>query len=241
MKKIFFITGMLMATCFVQAQQQDLIDNTWYLTEINIAGEVFYPPHNEEIPFITMGIDCDSEPESMCWFHSEVCDVLSGLLNWVTETQFSFFDFAGGYACENEENQDFEYQYAYFYGYGGIDGIPLDYVIDTMPNGSLKLIVTNRFGNTLTYTNENLSVFDHVKDIVGVYTNPITDKVTLSNIDAYGKINVRVYDMNGKLLVSKTLSEKKEIDLSHLKSGVYLMHLLNASNEIITTKKLIKK
>jgi len=47
--------------------------------------------------------------------------------------------------------------------------------------------------------------------------------------------------MNGKLLVSKTLTDKKEIDFSHLKSGVYLMHLLNAPNEIITTKKLMKK
>lgn len=74
-----------------------------------------------------------------------------------------------------------------------------------------------------------------------IYPNPVTDIVTLGNIDSFGKINVNVYDMVGKLVMSKTLTEKKEIDLSHLKFGVYLMQLLNTSNKIITTKKVIKK
>lgn len=73
---------------FGLGQQQELTENTWYLTEINIAGEVFYPPQNEEVPFVTMGIDCDPDPESMCWFHSEFCDTLGGLLTWINNYQF---------------------------------------------------------------------------------------------------------------------------------------------------------
>lgn len=103
------------------------------------------------------------------------------------------------------------------------------------------LTLTDYLGNQAFYYTGNLSVTDIQIPEIMVYPNPVIDKVTLSNIDSFGKINARIYDMNGKLLISKTLSDKKEIDLSHLKSGVYFMHLLNASNEIITTKKLMKK
>lgn len=128
----------------------------------------------------------------------------------------------------------------YFNVFSGYENELFQYEISSDSNG-LTLIITNPSGNKVFYGNQFLKTGEYENNNIRVYPNPITDKVTLSNIDAYGKINVRVYDMNGKLLVSKTLSEKKEIDLSHLKSGVYLMHLLNASNEIITTKKLMKK
>jgi|GEM_PF-1799096 len=236
--KNFTILFLLLAGLLSKAQQTEFINNTWFLQEMKINGVVYLPPENEEYDNVWLEID---KMDETYFFHSEMCSHIGGMLNWISNDQFSFFDFAGGYACEDPENQDFEYEYAYFYGYGGFDGIPLDYVINTMPNGSLELIVTNRFGNTLTYTNENLSVFDHVKDIVGVYPNPVTDIVTLGNIDTFGKISVRIYNISGKLMINQNLDEKRTIDLSHLESGVYFMNVLNESNKIITTKKLIKK
>lgn len=234
MKKILFITGMLMATCFVQAQQQQLFENDWYITKISIDNEDFFPPdYDEEI-----GSRYHTHFENE-FFITSGCNSVVGEIDNLNDTDFIIT--TASITMMGCPYPDYDnYDNIYFNVFSGYENELFQYEVSSDSNG-LTLIITNPSGNKVFYGNQFLKTGEYENNNIRVYPNPITDKVTLSNIDSFGKINVRVYDMSGKLLVSKTLSEKKEIDLSHLKSGVYFMHLLNASNEIITTKKLMKK
>lgn len=127
--------------------------------------------------------------------------------------------------------------YASFYGLN----YTFDYSITENSDEYLVLVVSNPSGDSATYTNQNLQLQEIYQNDFRIYPNPVTDIVTLGNIDAFGKINVRIYDISGKLMINQNLDEKKTIDLSHLESGVYFMNVLDESNKIITTKKLIKK
>ncbi len=237
MKNLILISFMLLGF-FTSAQQQELLENIWYLQEMNANGTVYSPPSNNEIENVTMEI---YEEYDHYFFNSVVCATMEGLLNWITNEKFAFFDFAGGFECENPENEDFEFQYAFFYGEGGKDGIPLDYVINTNSDQSLTLIVTNRFGSTTVYSNQNLSLNEISSNEVKLYPNPINDILYLSNLNSFEKFSIRIYDMKGQLILKKFLETERILDLSHLSSGVYLLSLIDSSNKIILNQKIIKK
>lgn len=65
-----------------------------------------------------------------------------------------------------------------------------------------------------------------------VYPNPVTDYITVDFSDDFNLI--RLYNLTGQLLISETaLQSGSRIDISFLKSGIYVMRLIgdaNASN-----------
>lgn len=54
---------------------------------------------------------------------------------------------------------------------------------------------------------------------------------------AFDKVNVQIYDINGREILSQETIENQVIDVSHLSSGVYFVRMKNGSKT--TTKKLI--
>lgn len=237
--KNLIVISFLLVGLFGKAQQVELIENTWYLSELNVNNGSYYPPSNEEIDWVTMSIYME---DNQYFFHSQVCSTLGGLLNWVTDSRFSFFDFAGGFDCQNSENQNFELLYAQFYGEGGSDGVPLDYVIDTSSGNSLFLTVTNQYGDSAIYSNSNLSVQEIQNNKITIFPNPVVDKIVLSNFDSFENLKIEIFDLQGKLILKREEnSGKREFDLSGLKSGVYIITVLNSTNEKLISRKLIKK
>ncbi|MGC4128682.1 MAG: GEVED domain-containing protein [Bergeyella sp.] len=81
-----------------------------------------------------------------------------------------------------------------------------------------------------------LSVSDVKKANISVYPNPFTHIVKLS--DVKGVKSISVNDMNGRLV--KTLAPAAEINLSYLKSGIYIINL-NMEDGSVTSVKAIKK
>ena len=67
--------------------------------------------------------------------------------------------------------------------------------------------------------------------IIGVYPNPAVDNlnIDLSKLDARGDILVNVYEMNGKLLISKQMdaTDILRLNVSELKNGSYFVRLSN--------------
>jgi hypothetical protein len=75
---------------------------------------------------------------------------------------------------------------------------------------------------------------------IQVYPNPVTDFLTIEN-NTSEVLSVNVYDVSGKLIISKSLNQPIEsIDVSQLAKGTYLVELLNATNRISKTH-LIKQ
>ncbi len=73
-----------------------------------------------------------------------------------------------------------------------------------------------------------------------MYPNPATDIVSL-RFDDLSKLKVTIYDVIGREILSKLLEKSnKNIDISSLGSGTYIVQITNKNNEKITKKLIIK-
>ncbi len=77
----------------------------------------------------------------------------------------------------------------------------------------------------------NVSVFD-MEDSISFYPNPARDSIILSQDDCITKI----YAITGQLVKTST---KKQIDISDLNTGIYLVKIEGNENVYSTTKRLI--
>lgn len=94
---------------------------------------------------------------------------------------------------------------------------------DMPPSGDLNCALANK-----DFENENFKI----------YPNPTQNhfKIDFGQLN-FDKINVQIYDINGREILSQETSENQVIDVSHLSSGVYLVKMKNGSKT--TTEKLI--
>ncbi|MFH4964178.1 T9SS type A sorting domain-containing protein [Gaetbulibacter sp. M235] len=101
-------------------------------------------------------------------------------------------------------------------------------------------VVTNTFETEFveTLSNKKLNNVDFT-----VFPNPTKNTVELKfNKSLSDVINVRIYDIQGKLILNKTRKLQKNsvnLDVSNLKSGLYFLKIIEDDYEVI--KKLIKK
>lgn len=74
-------------------------------------------------------------------------------------------------------------------------------------------------------------------DGIKLYPNPVTDKlhIEVENNDA---TDITVCNINGQVLINHVIASGKEIDMSSLTNGVYLINLLNKKT-IVSTKKIV--
>jgi len=75
-----------------------------------------------------------------------------------------------------------------------------------------------------------------------IFPNPSSGNLTLSSASDKQTLIIRIVDITGKLVYSKTLSENdsKTIDISSLKASLYLIEIENESGQIVR-KKLVKE
>ena len=75
---------------------------------------------------------------------------------------------------------------------------------------------------------------------ITMYPNPATDIISL-RFDDLSKLKVTIYDVIGREILSKLLEKSnKNIDISSLGSGTYIVQITNENNEKITKKLIIK-
>ncbi len=81
-----------------------------------------------------------------------------------------------------------------------------------------------------------LSVASHHEIVFDLYPNPATDVINITSKSQNGSIEI--YNITGKQVLSKNLGlGKNTVNVTQLKSGVYLARLVSDSN--VETKKLI--
>ena len=93
------------------------------------------------------------------------------------------------------------------------------------------------------FTPHNVSIQERQSVDFSVYPNPAGDYIKI-NTDAdfsAGKMNVMIFDMYGKLLLTKEITDQEtEIGIGNFASGIYMIRLFQNANSL-GTRKIIKK
>ncbi|MFN2394275.1 MAG: T9SS type A sorting domain-containing protein [Bacteroidales bacterium] len=72
---------------------------------------------------------------------------------------------------------------------------------------------------------------------INIYPNPASNKFFIDLPSGSGEMHLRLYDISGKLLFSKTTKAQQEVvDIENLKSGVYFVEII--SNDYTVRKKI---
>lgn len=82
--------------------------------------------------------------------------------------------------------------------------------------------------------------FDN-QELIRIYPNPTNGKLNLRVNNYNGLLNVEIFDLNGRKVLSKTLqhfSVEDELNISSLQSGMYLLKL--TGEDVSYSKKIIK-
>ncbi|WP_250432815.1 T9SS type A sorting domain-containing protein [Hanstruepera flava] len=233
MKKIMLLV--LVCLSFYSFSQNPLLDdNAWYLQNVIINGEDNFPPVNEEIANITL--EFLDEPYE---FYSVMCNYLAGNISFDDNTStFTFEDLVQSLAvCGISENSAYEQQY--FNVYMGNQFNPFTYVITTESDSS-TLIVTAANGDQAIYGSARLHATEFRMTDLKTYPNPIIDELFIEKQNN-DKLNVSVYDINGQLIHSKSVShEQSVINVSELKPGIYIF-VFESDNNRKEIRKIIKQ
>ncbi len=89
-------------------------------------------------------------------------------------------------------------------------------------------------------TEEALSVENFFGDLFTVYPNPVSETFTIKLNNSYKHINIELLSMNGKVIqkIKTENSAKKNIDISNLSSGLYLVRI--KADKKFSIEKVIK-
>ncbi|WP_055446591.1 LamG-like jellyroll fold domain-containing protein [Lacinutrix mariniflava] len=118
---------------------------------------------------------------------------------------------------------------------------------DTSTVGSTSYWVTSTNDNgcgserseIIVNVEETLGINDNNKlSNISIYPNPTSRLLNISNIDGI-ELQLSIYDINGRLLLSKTCNQDvNTIDISSFSNGMYLLKMKTAFGEV--TKRVIK-
>ncbi len=94
-------------------------------------------------------------------------------------------------------------------------------------------------------TGTNIIVQTGIKKEINIYPNPATDNINIAAIGFKGNLNLTIYDIKGREIISSTVylnkyGQKDEVDISSLEQGIYIVEVRN-SIENFTEKLIINK
>lgn len=78
-----------------------------------------------------------------------------------------------------------------------------------------------KFNSNLTGVNNNYNNYTNIK----IYPNPANDFIIIEGLTTSENTTINIYDIQGKLILTKELVENGTIDLSELNKGVYVVKI----------------
>ncbi|MCX8524767.1 T9SS type A sorting domain-containing protein [Chryseobacterium formosus] len=234
-KALLFLT---IASNLAFAQNADLFNNNWYISQITLNGQT------TTSPAMSQGLPNSAfiQNSSGYVFNSQYFNT-AGVNISFSQTQNSFTKNGGGctfadyHGTNMQAAQEYDQKHCDFYvgsipSSGNVpNGTVFNYEI--VNNGSYKiLIVTNSANGNKVYYN---SAFLGTKDIAmkksfKIYPNPSSDFLVVEDLEK--NLKVKIYDLSGKLLF-ETLSSGKtlKVDVSNFQKGQYLLNIENFKSE----------
>ncbi|SHE47974.1 Por secretion system C-terminal sorting domain-containing protein [Psychroflexus salarius] len=244
MKTLIYISLILISGISV-AQNEILTEHEWELEYIELNGETFYQPNNEESnTSITLEIGesaiIPGQPDQILQVHNLICGELSCVsVDFTSDNMFTSlgcgFTLEG---CSVEENNVFQSNYMMVYEnlMGGSELNPFNYTFTT-ENDIISLTITNSLGDSATYSATTLSNRDYEGNTFSIFPNPVTSKLRIRSQQTIQ--HIEIFDLNGKQIINVDYQENQAINVSNLNSGLYLVKIKTKNGFV--TKKLLKK
>ncbi|MFS4482621.1 spondin domain-containing protein [Hyunsoonleella sp. 2307UL5-6] len=105
-------------------------------------------------------------------------------------------------------------------------------------NGNRMATVTFTF-NSSTLGSENLNTLEGIS----IFPNPVTDKLTISNLNNINLESIEIFtvlgNLNRKILIKDVITTI-QVDTSNLTSGIYLLKLNNEAGDSKTQKLIVQ-
>ncbi len=226
---LIFFAGLL------QAQQSDLVNNTWYLQKmISSNGIVTLPPNNSEVNVIQANFGETSMNTAVvnqfgAW-------TFPGPHIALTNTTIKYDEYAySTNPCQIQENCTFENNYFNIFK-DGLLGIPIYYTI-TPQNNYLKLVLTNNNGNQTIYYSQNLAVDDEIEKKFKIYPNPVKEILTIEAEKQNNELFITIFDYQGKKILHYVVANSQKYNLNLLELISFLYYLsIKTENKNYTTK-----
>ena len=88
-----------------------------------------------------------------------------------------------------------------------------------------------------TARNYQLNVLTGINDIknsnIKIYPNPTNNIINIEGLNKNENNTIQIFDVQGKLVITKTITEKGAIDLSELNKGVYVIKIGEVAQRIV--------
>ncbi|MCU7616443.1 T9SS type A sorting domain-containing protein [Chryseobacterium sp. PBS4-4] len=227
-KALLFLTFL---SNFISAQNADLFSNNWYISQMIINNQTTVSP----IMQVPTGTSLFSNNGGTYNFNSSYYNTAGSTITFNTVTD-SFTRQGGGCTLlvYNGTNataaQAYDQKNCDFY-LNTTSGAIFNYQI--VNNGSSKtLIITSPNGDKIYYNNSFLGTKDHViEKSIKIYPNPAKDFLTIENIER--NLNLKIYEMSGKLVYETLTSDKSvKVDVSQFQKGQYILMIENFKPEL---------
>ncbi len=236
MKKLLYIL-LFNISALGFAQNPILFETDWFLIELAVDGDGVPIPNNGEINTVPLSLSIDL-------LNTLPCNSYSGDVSDFSNDSFKMDNFGIlEYNCSLQETQIFEERYTFGFFLDDIAGEKtFNYVLDFGENDTRMLTITNPNGDIAIYGNAALGINELDISQITIYPNPANKILILSSANIAGKLTIEIFNIEGKFLKSEALSfaNQTTIDVSNLKSGVYLLKIESADG-IVTTKKFVKE
>jgi hypothetical protein len=103
--------------------------------------------------------------------------------------------------------------------------------------GSLKCVLINSENCTDTSVlkvNIGTTGINDIKNSkIKIYPNPTNNIINIERLNKNENNNIQIFDMQGKLVITKIFTEKVMIDLSELDNGVYVIKIGEVAQRIV--------
>lgn len=238
--KNILLTFLLFPGLFLNAQQQDLIDNDWYLTMITIEGEDFLTPPSDT--HTVMGEQTSLNYHTVFTggesFYTEGCNYFDIIMQNLNDTTFTVTDM--GITLEECMYPQYAAHDGRLYNFlGGSMGenFPWEgfmYEIITNSDGSKSLEITNPDGDIAIYNNQILSVQDLNENNNSFQVAFQNDNLIIQSNDTKAQ-SISIYDLSGKQLLNAKILNGK-LNTNGLSSGIYLIQITDEKGNLFNKK-----
>jgi len=114
-------------------------------------------------------------------------------------------------------------------GYQFMNWTESDTLISNNPVLNVKVYRDRSF---VAHFEELTAIEDQLEDIIQVYPNPVKDILIVKGIEE--KAEIKLYDLQGRMVKAVEISKKHSLNLGDLSPGVYLLHIQIRDNNHVS-------